>query len=989
MSDIAFSVIVNNAGTDDIIFKTMMLKGENGSSIRSIDKTSSVGLVDTYTIILDNGEIGGTFTVTNGTLSSFDDHIDRYSENAVQNKVIASALDDLDERIDELEHVTIDTELDDSSTNAVENRAIKQYIDATRFADAIAFDPSISGMDAVDVQNAIDELKRDIPDVDTELNPSSDNPIANSAVKDALDVLKTEIEDDIDAVEAQIPTVDTNLDTTSGNPIANSAVATPIASLTSDIATQTARIDNIIALPDGSTTADAELVDIRLSAYGSNYSSAGDAVRGQVNSSNIKLKSLTIGNEIEYTATITDHTFLNASSGRIVETTGNYSTTSLINVKFGDVIYIPRMSITTAMACVGIQIPNPTPLYSPYVVRNDILYSDYYFFIEKDCQIVLCAPTSAIQTIKLYKSRLSSVIEKIDNDISNEDDYINKNIGSLVLDDEIEYTATITNNEYINAYNGRITTTTSDYSITSDIEVKKGSVVYIPQMAVSDSISCLSKRLVNPTPLYSPLVKKSDLAIKDGIYYLINEDCEIAFCAPSAKINLFKIYNSKMSAIIRKLELNDNSLSLSATKGQILYVGDTKASAGYICNAVMYDDGIIIATRSNGKVIRIGYDGTERELLSLTGNNFEWRGLFIDSHENVFASPHASWGTMQMSQRGLYKLVKGENTMTKVISLYNPNSEIETETQANDDTIWTMCEDDNGNLYAGVYAHTVRANPAIYKSTDGGDTWTYLFNFNTEGMTTNGEHIHTIIYSKWQKALYVIVGEVNTIFKSVDGGETWENLNVRLTVKGSSMCATPYGIFIGSDGAYNCDIDVLYNDDKSHEKVFRGWANTVFAIRCSDITGFLYAFTKIDSSVNVLSFYPPVTVLDGTTTIEEWRTQVTNPQYQEWLKYHDSVVDEYPDDCIRPQHYSILVSRDGGRHWEVLKSFECSSEYANGFWTTGYFKNGECLTGRMENRNVLNPIIISEGKHKYVSNGCNLDGEILVRTNTSSVNPII
>ena len=60
MNDIAFSVVIKNDGISDIIFKTIMLKGANGNSIASIEKTSTVGLVDTYTITLTDGTIGGT-----------------------------------------------------------------------------------------------------------------------------------------------------------------------------------------------------------------------------------------------------------------------------------------------------------------------------------------------------------------------------------------------------------------------------------------------------------------------------------------------------------------------------------------------------------------------------------------------------------------------------------------------------------------------------------------------------------------------------------------------------------------------------------------------------------------------------------------------------------------------------------------------------------------------------------------------------------------
>ena len=346
---------------------------------------------------------------------------------------------------------------------------------------------------------------------------------------------------------------------------------------------------------------------------------------------------------------------------------------------------------------------------------------------------------------------------------------------------------------------------------------------------------------------------------------------------------------------------------------------------------------------------------------------------------------------MSNSDRGLYKLVKGQSAFTRVLSLYSSTA---------DDTIWTMCEDDDGNLYAGVYAHTVRVNPSIYKSTDGGGTWSLLVNFNTAGYTNNGKHIHSLIYSKWKKALYCIVGEINTIFKSANGGTTWTNLNVALTDKGSAMLATEFGILIGSDSARNCEIDILFNDDTTHSKVFSGWANTVFALRRSDVTGFIYAFTKVDSSVNAKNgsgydyYFPPNSVFDAPdlwTAINEWKTHITTAQYNEWYAYYQSVVDTYPDDAVRPMHSSILVSRNGGQSWEVLKAFELGintnngETYIDGFWTTGYFLNGECLTGRRSDGEAVKPIVISEGKHKYVATGCNLDGEIFVRTNTSSV----
>lgn len=121
----------------DIVFKTIMLKGEGGTSIDRIEKTSSSGVVDTYTIYFDDDKEPITFNVTNG-----------YSIISIEKTATLGNVDTYTVSLDNGDTYTFDVTnsnvadsmtAQDETTVGPSMRAAKDFINKVTEADGLLF----------------------------------------------------------------------------------------------------------------------------------------------------------------------------------------------------------------------------------------------------------------------------------------------------------------------------------------------------------------------------------------------------------------------------------------------------------------------------------------------------------------------------------------------------------------------------------------------------------------------------------------------------------------------------------------------------------------------------------------------------------------------------------------------------------------------------------------------------------------------------------
>ena len=190
-------------------------------------------------------------------------------------------------------------------------------------------------------------------------------------------------------------------------------VSEEVAGLNNDISVLSARLDNIASLPEGSTTADAELQDIRVGSDGRTYNTAGEAVREQVGELKGDLDSV----DLVLTPRLVENSgyFYNDDNGANIQSDANFCYTDPIEVKKGDVVELVGVGYNTSVSMICLCDANNSHRMSVYYSSNSSV-NTYRYTATMDCYLTFSYKQTSKHSLKIYRKSKPIVIDDVVNE---------------------------------------------------------------------------------------------------------------------------------------------------------------------------------------------------------------------------------------------------------------------------------------------------------------------------------------------------------------------------------------------------------------------------------------------------------------------------------------------------------------------------------------------------------------------------------------------
>lgn len=141
----------------------------------------------------------------------------------------------------------------------------------------------------------------------------------------------------------------------------------------------------------------------------------------------------------------------------------------------------------------------------------------------------------------------------------------------------------------------------------------------------------------------------------------------------------------------------------------------------------------------------------------------------------------------------LYKSTDGGQTWTKVLDL-SSLGDAAVAPQG-------MTEDGSGNLYTSIYSSTYY-NPLVYMSTDTGNTWTNISASAWANPPSGLRHVHYVYYDPFRQTLFANVGDtpaVDELYYSTNNGTTWTAWPSLTGIQATSMVSDAQYIYYWRD----------------------------------------------------------------------------------------------------------------------------------------------------------------------------------------------